>query len=91
MDLSTNELSRLPMCIEQCTHLQALILHNNEIRTLPSEFGEWFPMLDELSLAHNKIKELPQSISNLTRLKSMDCSFNKITSIGHLVSTLPEK
>ena len=41
-----------------------LSLSNNQLRELPSEFGN-LPVLEELFLEHNLLKELPAEIGNL--------------------------
>ncbi|ONH89720.1 hypothetical protein PRUPE_8G012000 [Prunus persica] len=67
--LMDNELSSLPEnpC---CPDLLILFLQRNRcLRVIPAAFFDRMPSLEVLNLSNTRIKFLPQSISNLKRLK----------------------
>ncbi|CAI7931361.1 unnamed protein product, partial [Closterium sp. NIES-54] len=48
------------------------------------------PRLTSLTLAHNGLEALPDSLSSLTTLRHLDLSHNRLSSAPlHLTSTLP--
>ena len=78
LDLGGNSISTLtPLINVHMFHLQSLTLSRNAIRRIPSPgFQNWFH-LEELHLANNKFTHVP-SFNNVTQLKILDLSYNRI-------------
>jgi len=77
LDLSTNAFIQFPKIICDCINLQALILKNNHIETLPTEIKR-LTNLKYLNLENNILKEIP-SISPLQKLVHLNLNNNYLS------------
>lgn len=68
LDISYNQLERLPTGIGQLHALETLNLNANPLLCLPEEIGS-LTNLEELDISSTKVKRLPQAIVNLKKLK----------------------
>jgi len=80
LDLSNNQITKIPPEIGQLTHLKELILADNQITVIPPEIGQ-LTHLTFLCLDYNKITVIPQEIGQLTHLEHLYLSYNQITVI----------
>lgn len=80
LNLSWEELEKLPPEIGQLTSLQSLDLSRNQISELPSVIGQ-LTSLQSLNLCSNQISKFPSEFEQLTSLKYLDCSINKISDL----------
>lgn len=88
LDLHGNKFTRLPVGLRQLTRLTSLNLARNNLDNLAFDVITQIPTLCALNIAHNNLaQELPESISRLTLLESIDVSSNRIVT---LPSTLRE-
>ena len=79
LDLRKNRLVSIPETIGELKHLQILDLHWNELKKIPESIGE-LTQLRELDLSWNKkLTSLPETITNLTRLKYINAGFHLMT------------
>ncbi|KNC50376.1 leucine-rich repeat protein [Thecamonas trahens ATCC 50062] len=69
----------LPPGIEACTSLTELYAVNNQIKELPEAVCEKLTRLTKLHLNGNRLATLPQSFTNLVRLRECDLSRNRLT------------
>lgn len=83
LDLSKNNIRKIPRTIDQLQYIETLNLHSNKIRIL---FAKLFnlPKLKILVLGSNEIVSLPKQINHLTKLKVLDLSNNKLTQLPDL-------
>ncbi|MDX2248746.1 MAG: leucine-rich repeat domain-containing protein [Bacteroidia bacterium] len=78
LNLSDNNLKTLPDELSELEHLQVLILHNNRLRELPASMRE-LENLTQLYLGRNKLVEVPVWVGGFSRLRTLDLSFNHLT------------
>ncbi|XP_057309667.1 leucine-rich repeat-containing protein 27-like isoform X1 [Hydractinia symbiolongicarpus] len=71
VDLSNKCIIVIPSALYHLKHLQYLYLERNYLEELPSCFAENLCQLRWLDIRHNKLKHLPDNISNLTNLKNL--------------------
>ncbi|MFC2086186.1 leucine-rich repeat domain-containing protein [Bacteroidota bacterium] len=77
LDLSYNNIEKLPPEIGNLKKLKTLLLLRNELKELPREIQN----LTELTLidaSHNRFKSLPREIGKLTNLKTLDASYGSL-------------
>jgi len=86
LSLSKNSFISLPEVLWRLGSLRILDLSYNHIKDL-SRIGE-LTNLQVLSVAHNKIKTLPQSIGQLKWLVKLDISNNKLTTLPEAINGL---
>jgi Leucine-rich repeat (LRR) protein len=92
LDLSNNYLSYLPSAMFDRGHVQKLHkinLSKNSFQAIPSEsLQKQYFYLEELSMADNKISEIPSNLNILVNVKSLDLSFNTLdeTSLKNLLN-----
>ncbi|XP_051896535.1 leucine-rich repeat-containing protein 28 isoform X2 [Pristis pectinata] len=71
-------------------HLEHLYMKMNSLTTLPENLGQKLPNLTELYLHSNNIEVIPEAISTLVKLQSLDLSNNALAilcpEIGQLKS-----
>ena len=80
LDLSSNNLTRLPPEIGQLFHLTTLDLRNNQLKSLPSEIGQLANLID-LNLKGNQLTGLPPEMAQLTNLAVLDLKINQLTDL----------
>jgi len=87
LNLSHNQITRLPEDLFLLTGLRKLILKDNLIRDLPDQISR-LTNLEILSLEDNLLIDLPESIGNLSRLSGLNLQNNRLqrlpTAIGDL-------
>ncbi|OCT85188.1 volume-regulated anion channel subunit LRRC8D [Xenopus laevis] len=82
LELHNCELERIPHAIFSLTNLQELDLKSNSIRTIEEVISfQHLKRLTILKLWHNKIVNIPQSISQVKNLESIYLSNNKLESL----------
>ncbi len=64
LDLSENELTRIPPIVGRLTELTHLHLNDNKIAELPRELG-MLPKLEKLNMSENELTHWPQAFSVL--------------------------
>ncbi|GAB6020266.1 hypothetical protein CHUAL_002984 [Chamberlinius hualienensis] len=77
LDLSYNELPRIPDGLFTLTNLKRLNLNKNEISEVPSQIETW-KNLEVLYLCRNKITALPPAICKLTNLRRLFVNENML-------------
>ena len=80
LDLSGNEISRLPSAIGILTNLTFLNLSQNLLTSLPENIWQ-LAKLTRLDLSKNKLTILSSEIRKLTNLASLNISDNQLTSL----------
>lgn len=75
LDLTCEELEKIPTSIGLLTRLTYLKLSSNNLTNLPDTIGD-LCFLKELDLAANKFISLPDSLEKLKYLKKLDLSYN---------------
>jgi Leucine-rich repeat (LRR) protein len=79
IDISYNQLTKLPDCINDFPNLQTLNCYNNQLTTL----GELnLPNLQDLDCDNNQLTTLGQL--NLPNLQILGCDNNQLTTLGQL-------
>ncbi|KAK7083871.1 hypothetical protein SK128_014826 [Halocaridina rubra] len=92
LDLSYNRLSSLQEKIFQrnkIQKLQSLNLAHNRFTKMPIEsLGQQYFFLRDLSMAHNRIENVPSNADVLVNVKNLDMSYNPLTpeAIGLLLN-----
>jgi Leucine-rich repeat (LRR) protein len=91
LDLSHNELERLPRELFSQTRLAVLDASDNRIAVLPPEVVGLADSLIELGLSGNRIRSLPlQQLGELRRLRALDVSRNLLQAApSQLLQALP--
>lgn len=67
----------IPEEVQQMHYLRVLDVHGNNISAIPSYLSE----LEELDVSFNSLKKFPSGLENLTKLKALDASYNRITEL----------
>lgn len=80
LDLSMNDLGKVPECILSLINLQQLCLNDTGIDFVPANIGR-LTNLRVLELRDNNLCELPKSIRRLTNLQRLDVSDNNLTNL----------
>ena len=88
LDLSSNRLQILPTTLLQLGRLRKLNLRNNLIDEIPEEVKD--TELQELCVAGNRLRRLPEQLCSVTSLEVLDVGRNKIgtlpSSLGQLAN-----
>ena len=87
LDLSDNQLTKIPKSIGLLTTLRRLNLNENQLTKLPDSFGR-LTNLTELCLEKNQIVELPNTIGQLTNLELLIIENNKISKLPDYITKL---
>uniref|UniRef100_A0A673INB6 Protein flightless-1 homolog n=1 Tax=Sinocyclocheilus rhinocerous TaxID=307959 RepID=A0A673INB6_9TELE len=77
VDLSCNDLSRVPECLYSLANLKRLNLSSNQISELSLCIDQW-TKLETLNLSRNQLTSLPSAICKLSKLKKLYVNSNKI-------------
>lgn len=91
VDLSLNDLTRVPECLYTLSSLKRLNLSGNQISELSLCIDQW-TQLETLNLSRNLLTSLPSAICKLTKLKKLYMNSNKVdfdgipSGIGKLTS-----
>lgn len=96
--LQSKELKTLPSALAQCTNLKELYIDNNEFKTLP-EVVYQLKSLELLSVAgcnsymdwfekENLLESIEEGIGNLSELRSLNLSYNRIKKMPASFSNL---
>ncbi|XP_060138385.1 protein flightless-1 homolog [Zootoca vivipara] len=91
VDLSCNDLTRVPECLYTLSNIRRLNLSSNQIGELSLCIDQWC-QLETLNLSRNQLTSLPSAICKLTKLKKLYLNSNKLdfdgipSGIGKLVS-----
>lgn len=87
LDLSSFQISNIPLDIYELHFLRWLNIRENEISYLDSEIGHLIN-LNELDLSSNKISTIPQEIGNLAKLTWLSLSSNQIINLPKSIREL---
>jgi Leucine-rich repeat (LRR) protein len=80
LDLSMNDLGKVPEAIMSLINLQQLCLNDTGIDYVPANIGR-LSNLRILELRDNGLRELPKSIRRLTNLQRLDVSDNNLSQL----------
>ncbi|RMZ82299.1 hypothetical protein DV738_g1709, partial [Chaetothyriales sp. CBS 135597] len=84
LDISNNRLEQLDHAeLHRLIGLVSLKLANNNLSTLPSNFGS-FRALRSLNISSNNFTRFPEQIINLKGLVDLDISFNKLSQLPQI-------
>ncbi|MFX1534885.1 MAG: TIR domain-containing protein [Promethearchaeota archaeon] len=75
--LENKGLKALPKSLRQCGALKTLNLKDNPSVEIPT----WLSSLQDLNLAQNQLKGLPNTIKNLVNLEELDLSNNQLNNL----------
>ncbi|CAL9693740.1 unnamed protein product [Knipowitschia caucasica] len=77
VDLSCNDLTRVPECLYSLSSLKRLNLSSNQISELSLCIDQWI-QLETLNLSRNQLTSLPSAICKLSKLKKLYVNSNKL-------------
>ncbi|XP_071330300.1 protein flightless-1 homolog isoform X2 [Trachinotus anak] len=77
VDLSCNDLTRVPECLYSLGSLKRLNLSSNQISELSLCIDQW-TQLETLNLSRNQLTSLPSAICKLSKLKKLYINSNKL-------------
>ncbi|KAM8962259.1 LOW QUALITY PROTEIN: protein flightless-1 homolog [Pelodytes ibericus] len=77
VDLSQNDLTRVPECVYSLGSLKRLNLSNNQITELSLCIDQW-SQLETLNLSRNQLTSLPSAVCKLAKLKKLYLNSNKL-------------
>lgn len=81
LDLNWNQLSSLPITLENQSKLRRLFLRRNQLTQLPDFIGN-LTSLTNLNVSHNALEDLPSSFESLEKLSSLWVNNNKLTNFS---------
>ena len=87
LDLSDQNLIKIPDDIFQLTNLTKLYLSNNQISVIPDDIAQ-LVSLEVLNLEKNEISVIPEIVFQLTNLKTINLGRNKIKVISPDIAQL---
>lgn len=82
LNLSFNQLVKVPDDLTCLKELKRLNLSENLIENMPNEFGHWWPQLETLNLSSNKLETIPPSLCQLCNLRRLYLNDNQLTFKG---------
>ncbi|KAL8175325.1 UNVERIFIED_CONTAM: hypothetical protein K2H54_019610, partial [Gekko kuhli] len=77
VDLSCNDLTRVPECLYTLSNLRRLNLSSNQIAELSLCIDQW-TRLESLNLSRNQLTSLPSAVCKLTKIKKLYLNSNKL-------------
>ncbi|KAJ8251808.1 hypothetical protein GJAV_G00225650 [Gymnothorax javanicus] len=77
VDLSCNDLTRVPECLYTLSNLKRLNLSSNQISELSLCIDQW-TQLETLNLSRNQLTSLPSAVCKLSKLKKLYMNSNKL-------------
>jgi len=80
LNLSNNQIKKLPKEIKKLENLEEIDLYNNRLQYLPKEIWK-LKKLKILNLKNNQLQSLLDKIDELTNLEKLDLSYNRIKEI----------
>jgi Leucine-rich repeat (LRR) protein len=95
LDLSSCKLLQVPdalyfMIEERNIEITACNLSSNVIKKIPPKFPTKFNMITDLNLSHNKLSALPEEVSKLLQLETVDISHNLFISLPNCLFNVPK-
>jgi len=87
LDLSHNQLNRIPAEIRYLSNLRILSFTSNQLSRVPAEIWT-LSSLTDLYLAYNKLKNVPAEIDNLSNLKVLHLYSNQLSSLPAEIGNL---
>ncbi|APJ04245.1 leucine-rich repeat domain-containing protein [Silvanigrella aquatica] len=88
INLSDNNLSKIPEELRELNKLKTIILNGNKINEIPSWFAEEFPDLEDLRLTSCSLQEFPKNVLLLNKLKKLELRNNRLTSLPENIKNL---
>lgn len=89
LDLSGQDLEKIPESITSLEHLRHLNLSENDLQTLPRNFCV-LKNLKTLDLSFNRFYTLPECLFSLTHLEELNVSYNRLTDIPEHIQKLKD-
>lgn len=89
MRVSNNPLTRLPLNIDQCTHLTTLNASNTQLAFLPYTLTK-LPELRTLTLNNNQLLALPDNVGKAPKLQRLFVANNQLTSLPASLANLKQ-
>ena len=84
LDLSRNELALIDkLTLSGLSRLTHLILAHNDINSLHEEAFNYVPEILVLDLSDNKLRQSPGALKSLTKLQTLDLSFNGLDDLSN--------
>ncbi|TFF87807.1 MAG: DUF4062 domain-containing protein, partial [Promethearchaeota archaeon] len=83
LDLSNNNLTKVPISLTELKDLKSLYLQNNKLQSLPRSISK-MKNLVELNIDNNQLEEIPDSLNSLENLQNLFLENN-------ILKVLPEK
>lgn len=78
LDLSHNNLTVIPKCLENCHSLTVLNLSHNHLRTINEQLFIQLTELVHLDLSDNELKTIPPQIGRLSKLETLILNNNPL-------------
>ncbi|MCH9625271.1 MAG: E3 ubiquitin-protein ligase SlrP [Chlamydiales bacterium] len=89
LDLSNNQLTRLPKNLENLLHLKQLTAWGNQLASLPTSIGN-LDQLSRLDVSNNQLITLPDEFCELRKIKYVDISNNQLTALPKRLGDLSQ-
>jgi len=90
LNMSQNRIKLIPTTCKLWSNIEDLIFNRNDFDIFPGEVltNGWRNCLNTLDLSFNKIKEIPESVQNLLKLKKLNCMNNNISKVSEKIDRL---
>lgn len=93
LDLSECQLMQVPDAVYHLmrhTPLTTCNLSGNVITKLPPKFAVKFSLITELNVSHNQMSKLPDELSDLAELHTLDISHNAFITLPRVAFKMPK-